>query len=406
MSPNAATEQGEALRPAEATNGTMRGLPNGVASRELQTLTSGSRGSADSINPSVNEGVLATQPGGSRSEARALTEVPAPGRVQAFVPGQQAMGSQASVAAAMALQDGSVHAVRADMEVQQGSSSLTVVRWISRLNDFLATQSQSAMLEGVLEENLRRNEVSGSHANGGQKGKMVLGIMEILRVVSNGGQKGKMVLGIMEILRVVSNGGQKGKMVVGIMEILRVVSSNQKGKMVVGIMEILRVVSSNQKGKMVVGIMEILRVVSSNQKGKMVVGIMEILRVVSSNQKGKMVVGIMEILRVVSSNQKGKMVVGIMEILRVVSSNQKGKMVVGIMEILRVVSSNQKGKMVVGIMEILRVVSSLVFLQGMRVVSPVVALREMAVVCGRISQAMSMMVHQVCLALEAAKVGM
>ena len=45
--------------------------------------------------------------------------------------------------AAMILEDGSVHAVRADVEVQQGSSSLTVVRWVSRLNDFLANQGQS-----------------------------------------------------------------------------------------------------------------------------------------------------------------------------------------------------------------------------------------------------------------------
>ena len=61
------------------------------------------------------------------------------------LPGQQTAGGQASVAATMALEDGSVHAVRANMEVQQGSSSLTVVRWISRLNDFLANQGQSVI---------------------------------------------------------------------------------------------------------------------------------------------------------------------------------------------------------------------------------------------------------------------
>ena len=44
----------------------------------------------------------------------------------------------------MALEGGSVHAVRANMEVQRGSS-LTVVRWISRLNDFLASQEQSVL---------------------------------------------------------------------------------------------------------------------------------------------------------------------------------------------------------------------------------------------------------------------
>ncbi|CAE7435912.1 unnamed protein product, partial [Symbiodinium sp. CCMP2456] len=49
----------------------------------------------------------------------------------------------------MALEDGSVHAMRADMEVQQGSSSLTVVRWISRLNDFLANQGQEALLKAL-----------------------------------------------------------------------------------------------------------------------------------------------------------------------------------------------------------------------------------------------------------------
>ena len=48
------------------------------------------------------------------------------------MPGQAAVGGQATVAATMALGDGSVHAMRADMDVQQGSSSLTVVRWISR----------------------------------------------------------------------------------------------------------------------------------------------------------------------------------------------------------------------------------------------------------------------------------
>ena len=78
-------------------------------------------------------------------EAVAVLEDPVGGAGQVVVPGQAAMGGQASVAATMALGDGSVHAVRADMEVQQGSSSLTVVRWISRLNDFLTNQGQSVL---------------------------------------------------------------------------------------------------------------------------------------------------------------------------------------------------------------------------------------------------------------------
>ena len=75
------------------------------------------------VNPLSSDGVVATQE---------QVNVPMNETIHAVVPGQGQTLSTPSVA----LEDGSVHSVSAS--VQQGSSSLTVVRWITRLNEYLA----------------------------------------------------------------------------------------------------------------------------------------------------------------------------------------------------------------------------------------------------------------------------
>ena len=145
MSPNAAAGHEGTSQPAEVNRGSNGSLPNGVASREFLLSTSDSRPGAGDVIPSTVDEFLVGREAGMGHEAQELTEVNSVAVAQGSLPGQSTSGGQASVAATMALQDGSVHAVRANMEVQQGSSSLTVVRWISRLNDFLANQGQSVL---------------------------------------------------------------------------------------------------------------------------------------------------------------------------------------------------------------------------------------------------------------------
>eukprot|EP00439_Symbiodinium_sp_Y106_P003392 s6554_g1.t1 len=210
-------------------------------------------------------------------------------------PSQATMGGQASMAAAMALEDGCVHAVRADMEVQQGSSSLTVVRWISRLNDkdrLVPVSHNPSVLSAsslAVWARFARGVYDGIF-RGCWKGKSHEVVSDV--------QKDKMVFSIQVIL--VVSAVQKDKMDFSIQVIL-VVSAVQKDKMVFSIQVIL-VVPAVQKGKMVVSIQVIL-VVSAAQKGKMDFSIKVIL-VVSDVQKGKMVFSIQVIL-VVSDVQKG-----------------------------------------------------------------------------------------------------
>ena len=129
MSPTAATAQREPPQRAEA-------MANGIVHAALHSSTSNPEPGVVHVSPSRAEDALAS---GSVHESQMVVDGTAVGSTQATV------GGQASMAAAMILEDGSVHAVRADVEVQQGSSSLTVVRWVSRLNDFLANQGQSVL---------------------------------------------------------------------------------------------------------------------------------------------------------------------------------------------------------------------------------------------------------------------
>ncbi|CAE7625664.1 GIP [Symbiodinium sp. CCMP2592] len=145
MSPSATAGRDTAPQQAEVMEGSLGALPNGVTPRELQPAMSESRPGAGEVIPSTVDDFLSSGRTGRRQDASDLTEAPAAGSAQVAVPSSQATGGQASVAAAMALEDGSVHAVRANVEVQQGSSSLTVVRWISRLNELLTNQGQSVL---------------------------------------------------------------------------------------------------------------------------------------------------------------------------------------------------------------------------------------------------------------------
>ena len=96
------------------------------------------------VNPSVAEGVAISQDqaSGSGLQIQAAGSHQMGSSVQLVSTEQSPTAGQASLAA-MSLEDGHVYAVRADVEVQQNTSSLTVVRWISRLNEFLTTQGQS-----------------------------------------------------------------------------------------------------------------------------------------------------------------------------------------------------------------------------------------------------------------------
>ena len=147
MSPSAPAVHEESSRRAGAAYGSVGGLANGVSPAALPTSVPMLRHEAEYVNPSEMEGVLVTQEqmsGPGRGDL-AVAEDAVVSAVQSVVPVQTTGASQASMEAAEALEDGSVHAMRADMDVRQGSSSLTVVRWISRLNDFLTAQGQSVL---------------------------------------------------------------------------------------------------------------------------------------------------------------------------------------------------------------------------------------------------------------------
>ncbi|CAE7255216.1 GIP [Symbiodinium sp. CCMP2456] len=150
-------------------------LANGVVAVPLQSSTTEPEPSDVQVSPLEPEGALAAreQAGVLDHELQVAMEDSAEGAVQ--VSGQALMGSQTSMAATVALQDGSVHGVSANMEVQQGTSALTVVRWISRLNDFLTNQGQSVLgflrgLHGFMDEEVISadfliNSVEGTKAH-------------------------------------------------------------------------------------------------------------------------------------------------------------------------------------------------------------------------------------------------
>ena len=128
MSPNATATQ-EVLRGnVEANHESVGGLVNGVAAAPLQDGLPISGIQVGTVNPLSSDGVVATQE---------QVNVPMNEAIHAVVPGQGQTLSTPSVAP----EDGSVHSVSAS--VQQGSSSLTVVRWITRLNEDLAAQGQT-----------------------------------------------------------------------------------------------------------------------------------------------------------------------------------------------------------------------------------------------------------------------
>ena len=124
MSPNATATQ-ELLRGnVEANHGSVGGLVNGVTADEIPN--SGIQ--AGTVNPLSSGSVVATQE---------QVSVPMNEAIHAVVPRQ----GQTLPTSSVALEDGSVHSVSAS--VQQGSSSLTVVCWITRLNKYLAAQGQT-----------------------------------------------------------------------------------------------------------------------------------------------------------------------------------------------------------------------------------------------------------------------
>ena len=128
MSPSATATQ-ELLRGnVEANHGSVGGLVNGVTAAALQDGMPNSGIQAGTVDPLSSGGVVATQE---------QVSVPMNEAIHAVVPGQ----GQTLPTSSVALGDGSVHSVSAS--VQQGSSSLTVVRWITRLNEYLAAQGQT-----------------------------------------------------------------------------------------------------------------------------------------------------------------------------------------------------------------------------------------------------------------------
>ena len=128
MSPNATTTQEMLRGNVEANHESVGGLVNGVAAAPLQDGLPISGIQVGTVNPLSSDGVVATQE---------QVNVPMNEAIHAVVPGQGQMLPTPSVA----LEDGSVHSVSAS--VQQGSSSLTVVCWITRLNEYLAAQGQT-----------------------------------------------------------------------------------------------------------------------------------------------------------------------------------------------------------------------------------------------------------------------
>ena len=128
MSPNATTTQETLRGNVEANHESVGGLVNGVPAAPLQDGLPSSGIQVGTVNPLSSGGVVATQE---------QVSVPMNEAIHAVVPGQGHALSTPSVA----LEDGSVHSVSAS--VQQGSSSLTVVRWVTRLNEYLAAQGQT-----------------------------------------------------------------------------------------------------------------------------------------------------------------------------------------------------------------------------------------------------------------------
>ena len=128
MSPSATATQELFRGDAEATHGSVGGLVNGVTAAALQDGTPDSGIQAGAVSPLNSGGVVATQE---------QVNVPMNEAIHAVVPGQ----GQTLPTTSVALEDGSMHSVSAS--VQQGSSSLTVVHWITRLNEYLAAQGQT-----------------------------------------------------------------------------------------------------------------------------------------------------------------------------------------------------------------------------------------------------------------------
>ena len=128
MSPNATATQETLRGNVEANHESVGGLVNGVPAAPLQDGLPSSGIQVGTVNPLSSGGVVATQE---------QVSVPMNETIHAVVPGQGHALSTPSVA----LEDGSVHSVSAS--VQQGSSSLTVVRWITRLNEYLVAQGQT-----------------------------------------------------------------------------------------------------------------------------------------------------------------------------------------------------------------------------------------------------------------------
>ena len=120
MSPNATATQ-ELLRgDVEANHGSVGGLVNGVTAAAPRDEIPNPGIQAGTVSPLSSGGVVATQE---------QVSVPMNEAIHAVVPGQ----GQTLPTASVALEDGSVHSVR----------SLTVVRWITRLTEYLAAQGQT-----------------------------------------------------------------------------------------------------------------------------------------------------------------------------------------------------------------------------------------------------------------------
>ncbi|OLP89078.1 hypothetical protein AK812_SmicGene29497 [Symbiodinium microadriaticum] len=135
MSPSATATQ-ELLRgDVEANHGSVGGLVNGVTAAALQDGTPDSGIQAGTVSPLNSGGVVAT---------REQVNVPMNEAIHAVVPGK----GQTLPTTSVAVEDGSVHSVSAS--VQQGSSSLTVVRWITRLNEYLAAQGQTVIFLSIM----------------------------------------------------------------------------------------------------------------------------------------------------------------------------------------------------------------------------------------------------------------
>ncbi|OLP79419.1 hypothetical protein AK812_SmicGene40295 [Symbiodinium microadriaticum] len=95
------------------------------------------RSAAGTADSGIQAGTVSPLNAGGVVATREQVNVPMNEAIHAVVPGQ----GQTLPTTSAALEDGSVHSVSAS--VQQGSSSLTVVRWITRLNEYLAAQGQT-----------------------------------------------------------------------------------------------------------------------------------------------------------------------------------------------------------------------------------------------------------------------